>query len=125
MERPKRDRRLFWFIPLGHDSGLALIYGAVLGAWFYPLTSAFLGLTLGPVGLDPEVRQGVSLLFALIMVWLFVRELLRLDDPKIKGRFPNLFPGFFKPRNPENTHSQNTTREQPGEQQPGEQRRRG
>jgi len=74
-ERPARDRYLFRYIELGHDSGLALIYGAVLGAWFYPLTSTFLGLARIP----PEVRHGVSLILAAIMVVLFIRELLRLD----------------------------------------------
>jgi hypothetical protein len=45
--RPRRNRYLFRSVELGHDSGLALIYGTVLGAWFYPLVSTFLGLTLG------------------------------------------------------------------------------
>src|SRR5215203_5346089 len=50
--RPRRNRYLFRSVELGHDSGLALIYGTVLGAWFYPLVSTFLGLTLGQT--DPH-----------------------------------------------------------------------
>jgi hypothetical protein len=74
--RPGRGRHLFGFLQLGHDPGLALIYGAVLGAWFYPLTSAFLGW----IGHPPEPGHGfLPLAIAGGMVVLFIGALLWLD----------------------------------------------
>ncbi len=35
-ERPKKNRRVMG-VKAGHDTGLALIYGPVLGAWFFPI----------------------------------------------------------------------------------------
>jgi hypothetical protein len=35
--RPDRDRYLFWLLPMGHDIGLSIIYGPVLGAWAFPV----------------------------------------------------------------------------------------
>ena len=81
--RPDRGRYLFTSIQLGHDTGLALIYGAVLGAWFYPLTSTLLGLT--PLGAD--TRHVISLIVAVFMVAIFVLELFRLDGASIRNLF--------------------------------------
>jgi hypothetical protein len=38
--RPPRTNRLFGLFKIWHDRGLALIYGATLGAWFFPVAFA-------------------------------------------------------------------------------------
>jgi hypothetical protein len=75
--RPKRGRRLLG-ISVGHDSGLTLIYGPVLGAWFFPLVYAAVKLqsVTHPVPLPPLY---IALLSASIMALIFIEEFLRLD----------------------------------------------
>ena len=91
--RPGRGRHPFGIFNLGHDSGLALIYGAVLGAWFYPLTTAFLGRT----GHPPETSHGLPLVLAGSMVAVFILELLRLDR-SLKPALIGLGPRDSTPR---------------------------
>jgi hypothetical protein len=81
-------RYLFGVFEPDYDTGLAFIYGAVLGAWFYPLTSALLGW----VGLPSTVRLVTS---SVVAVVLFVRELLRLEG----GSFRRLL-RWWSPNNP-------------------------
>jgi hypothetical protein len=73
-ERPRRGRYLLRFINMGHDSGLALIYGPVIGAWFYPIALSACSL----VGM-PKVASLVGLIAATIATIVFVLEFLRLD----------------------------------------------
>jgi hypothetical protein len=74
-ERPGRGRYLLRFINMGHDSGLALIYGPVIGAWFYPIVLSVCRL----VGITDEVASLAGLFAAGIATSLFVVEFLRLD----------------------------------------------
>jgi hypothetical protein len=71
-ERPDRgdsDRYLFGVLEPAYDRALALIYGVVMGAWFYPLTSALLGW----IGHPPSTGQlalAISFVVAVVMtVW--------------------------------------------------------
>jgi len=78
LERPKPERRLMG-IPIflmKHDRGLALIYGSVLGAWFFPIVYAGLGWAKAP----DRSRAWVAIGVASAMVIIFIGELLRLDD---------------------------------------------
>ena len=47
-ERPRRGRKLVGLILMGHDTGLALIYGPVIGAWFFPIVFSVLNLRFKP-----------------------------------------------------------------------------
>lgn len=79
-ERPDRSKRLFGLVLMGHDGSLALIYGPVLGAWFFPLIYSFLKLKLFtfPAGLaDRGARIAVE--GAVLTMVIFVMEFLRLD----------------------------------------------
>jgi hypothetical protein len=81
LERPRRGKKLFNVITIGHDSGLALIYGPVLGAWFFPITLAL--LQLGGVASEWLVptSAGVALLAIIVFIW----QLLRLDDKEYEA----------------------------------------
>src|ERR687893_72115 len=59
---------------MGHDTGLALIYGPVIGAWFYPIALSACSI----VG-RPKVASLVGLVAATIATPVFVCEFLRLD----------------------------------------------
>jgi hypothetical protein len=69
--RPPRNRRLL-FIMMGHDTGLALIYGTVLGAWFFPIV--YSGLQWLDLKRIDSFRT--ALLASLIMVIVFIEEFL-------------------------------------------------
>jgi hypothetical protein len=81
-KRPSRDLklfheyRLFRVIIMGHDSGLALIYGPVLGIWFFPTVFSALRL----LGRSIESSFRIALYVAAIAVLVFIVELLRLDE---------------------------------------------
>ena len=81
LERPKPTRHLLGLFLMKHDRGLALIYGSVLGAWFFPILSASLGWanSLGWAKAE-RYRAWVPLGVAAAMVIIFIVELLRLDD---------------------------------------------
>lgn len=85
--RPPRNRRLFFFIPLGHDTGLALIYGTVLGAWFFPIVYA--GLRWLDLKRFDSFRT--ALLASFIMALVFIEELLRFD-----GAWSGLWAWIYK-----------------------------
>ena len=77
ISRPARRPRLVGVV-IGHDFGLALIYGPVLGAWFYPMVYAalkWMGIAR-PLCL-PALQ--FALLFALAVTLLFIEEFFRLD----------------------------------------------
>lgn len=75
LERPPRGKKLFGFMTLGHDNGLAFIYGSVLGAWFFPLIVAL----LAGLGCPQALRFAIGLGFATAMVVAFIVALLLLD----------------------------------------------
>jgi|GEM_PF-1727114 len=77
LERPKPTRRLIGipFLLMKHDRGLAMIYGSVLGAWFFPIVYA----SLGWAQVSDHVRAWVAIGVAGAMVIIFIAELLRLD----------------------------------------------
>jgi hypothetical protein len=88
--RRARGLHLLGFVPMGHDTGLALIYAPILGAWFYPMVNAMLRWQgCGSVA-SVKVSLGVALLIALI----FFEEFLRLDNVRKKA----LDPGPDEPR---------------------------
>lgn len=74
-ERPKRGRRLFGTIVIGHDNGLALIYGPVLGAWFFPIVYA----ALGALGFGKSWANGSALVVSAALIIVFTGHLLWLD----------------------------------------------
>jgi hypothetical protein len=55
----------FWFVPVKHDHGLALIYGAVLGGWVYLVASGVLFLP-APAGWPTLEAPYIRLLSGLI-----------------------------------------------------------
>jgi hypothetical protein len=73
--RPTRRRHLLFFLLMWHDLGLSLIYGTVLGAWFFPAVYSALRL----LGYEKEAAFWPALPAALVMVSVFVVELLRQD----------------------------------------------
>src|SRR5215217_1806651 len=76
-ERPSRGRHLFG-IPLfemAHDTGLALIYGPVLGAWFFPFLLTL--LKLNDYSWPTSLRG--ACIAAVVASLLFTGELLRQD----------------------------------------------
>jgi hypothetical protein len=71
------DRRLFGLEPfkMSHDTGLALIYGPVLGAWFFPLLLSALNL----IGATSRVSFLLALFVAVVAGVVFTVHLLLLD----------------------------------------------
>jgi hypothetical protein len=78
-QRGSSEARL-WKVPVKHDVGLALIYGAVLGAWIFPVV----------LGLLTALREGaawhsgaafVSVVTSIAVGTLTYRELRKLDRP--------------------------------------------
>jgi len=74
--KPKLAFMRFWFVPVKHDHGLALIYGAVLGAWAYLFVDGLLSVP-APAGLwEPKsveriqlIAAAVAVLVAVLSVW--------------------------------------------------------
>lgn len=60
-----KDVRLmsFWLVPVKHDQGLALIYGAALGGWFYLVVSGVMALP-APIGMWKPLPPGWSPIIA-------------------------------------------------------------
>lgn len=78
-ERPDRGRYLFWKLPMGHDVGLSIIYGPVLGAWAFPVTYVVyisLQTRLG-FGGNPRI---VAVVVASLMSIAFTLDLLGQDN---------------------------------------------
>ena len=76
-ERPDRERHLFEvkIFEMAHDTGLALVYGPVLGAWFFPVSLSVLNL----VGYAPNTSFGLACVVAVGAGVLFTWELIRQD----------------------------------------------
>ena len=72
-ERPTKRRRLIF--EAGHDLALALIYGPLLGAWFFPILYSALRLA----GTDGSAAQVASAVIAAIAAVWFTRRLVVLD----------------------------------------------
>ena len=72
-ERPQKSRRLIFKV--GHDLGLSLIYGSLLGAWFFPFV--YSGARI--FNFESRVSMIVAASIALIGMVLFISKLLRLD----------------------------------------------
>ncbi len=86
-ERPLRGRYLFGLMLLGHDRGLALIYGTALGAWFFPIVYAGSQLLKWRGHLsernyspDPGHSPEIALLVACVITLAFIVEFFRLDS---------------------------------------------
>lgn len=80
-ERPGKNRRLIFKV--GHDLGLALIYGPLLGAWVFPISYAVGRLVL----IDHRDMQLVSGALAAVAAVVFAGWLVALDeqDRKLYG----------------------------------------
>jgi len=73
-ERPGQNRRVIG-VRAGHDMGLALIYGPVLGAWFFPIAYPLSRLA----GLAPDKALIIGVSAAGLATALFAANLLYLD----------------------------------------------
>jgi hypothetical protein len=77
-ERPRKARRLI--LLAGHDLALALIYGPLLGAWFFPLLLAGLLLLDATYQKAACVAAGAAILAAI----LFTAHLIALDRQEMQ-----------------------------------------
>lgn len=77
-ERPRKGRRFFF--EAGHDFALALIYGPLLGAWFFPTLLA----ALRYAGAPTECAQAVSTSTALLAALAFTLWLIALDRQELQ-----------------------------------------
>lgn len=88
--KPGAGRLLFGIqaLLMKHDRGLALIYGPMLGAWFFPIIYSALGglSALGLLRSTDSFRPWVAIGVAAIMVIVFILELLWLDDTFSESR---------------------------------------
>ena len=73
-ERPKKSRHLIF--QAGHDFALALIYGPLLGAWFFPILYSVLRL----VGTANKWAQLAAVGVAAIAAVAFTRRLIAIDQ---------------------------------------------
>ena len=74
-ERPLRERYLFRKIQVGHDLALSLIYGTVLGAWFFPISLSILRL----IGLPNNFSFPIAAGIAIVIAYIFVKQLVKQD----------------------------------------------
>jgi len=79
----------FWFIPVKHDHGLALIYGAALGAWVYLFVCGVLALPV-PANLWSPVSVGYLRLIALslgvVAGAVSISRFFSHDKNRVKGQ---------------------------------------
>ena len=71
----------FWLVPVKHDHGLALIYGAVLGAWTYLVVDGVLSVP-APAGLWGKSVERIQLIagaFAVVVAGLSVWQVVYHD----------------------------------------------
>ena len=73
-ERPGKNRRLFFTV--GHDLGLSVIYGPVLGAWFFPFFYSVAKL----ICFNSTLSLILASLITMVAATFFVIWLLRLDS---------------------------------------------
>jgi hypothetical protein len=86
--KPAKERFMrFWLIPVKHDHGLALIYGAALGAWVYLVVYGLLSLPV-PASLWGSVSVGhvrliAALLGSAVCAWS-IYEFIHHDRNRLK-----------------------------------------
>jgi hypothetical protein len=85
-KRPERGRRVLGMVA-GHDTGLALIYASVLGAWFFPIVYASVAWIVSKHPLRVSALY-TALFSALLMGIVFFEEFLRLDSASKKKPKP-------------------------------------
>jgi hypothetical protein len=76
-ERPRKGRNLVFVA--GHDFALALIYGPLLGAWFFPILYSFLLL----LGTASQIGQLASIGAAVITGIVFTNRIIALDKQEM------------------------------------------
>ncbi len=79
-ERPPPGRRLFGLLAK-HDRALAVIYGPVLGSWFFPITYTAFRL----IGTAHGAAAFVALVAAIVAVVVFTWKLVKLDSPRARS----------------------------------------
>ena len=88
---PSPPRMRFWLVSVKHDHGLALIYGAALGAWVYLVAYGLLALP-APAGLWPAVSVSfVRLMSGLIGIGagvLAIQQFRTHDKNRLKKPRP-------------------------------------
>jgi hypothetical protein len=88
IERAPRSKMMLWF-EVGHDLGLALIYGSILGAWVFPFSLAAVRLVAHIPHFEP-IQKGmwlgydmfsmlVALLVSVSAILGLTQSLIRLD----------------------------------------------
>ncbi|RME04799.1 MAG: hypothetical protein D6816_09470 [Bacteroidetes bacterium] len=83
LERPPRSKNMFG-MSVGHDNGLALIYGTVLGAWFFPFLMGLLQWGIG-IGLlnahffTADRSEFIVSLATAVAIFLAIRKFIELD----------------------------------------------
>ena len=95
-ERPTRQRRLFEVegLLMGHDTGLALVYGPVLGAWAFPLSLSLIRIGGGASSFSALA----SAIVAAFMTCIFTGELL-YQDAEDRRRWQRAAAGGTAPLN--------------------------
>ncbi len=79
-ERPPPQKELLGFIKAKHDVGLALVYGPMLGAWFFPF---ILGI-LGSIPLAGSYYTLLAAAAAVLAGLALTRHLIRIDEDDSK-----------------------------------------
>lgn len=75
--RPRRTLKLFGVFPMWHDLGLAVVYSAALGGWFYLIVKgALLNIPHNPVIISTLIVVVLPVIVSLI----FFEGLRRLDE---------------------------------------------
>lgn len=70
LSRPKRTLLLFGVFRVWHDRGLAIVYGAVLGAWAFLITSSLLAFTaISSSAIITAINVGVPVIVAVAIIW--------------------------------------------------------
>lgn len=77
-QRPDRHRYFLGLFPMGHDIGLSMIYGPVLGAWAFPIAYVVHVYLQQRFQWQGDSRH-VAVAIASLMVIVFTMELLRHD----------------------------------------------
>jgi hypothetical protein len=75
-ERPEASRRLLGILLAKHDPALAIIYGSILGSWFFPIVYS----ALVPLGVAEDPRKIYALGSAAVVGAVFWFDLMRLDE---------------------------------------------
>jgi hypothetical protein len=91
LEQGKKRKLRFWFLTVKHDYGLALIYGAALGAWVYLASYGLLALP-APADLWKPVSIGYLRLFSAVLAiaagtWSIIRLVIH-DKKRLKKPLP-------------------------------------